>query len=145
MLRRVRSRRSRGSWRRLRAVWPLVRIILRADSDFARDALMRWCEANRVDFMLGLAKNARLSGTIEAELAEARAESQATGQPARRFKELVWTTKKSWSRARRVIAKAEWTKGEANPRLIVTSLSADGDGRYLCEEVYCAGGEMENR
>jgi hypothetical protein len=83
-----------------------------------------------VDFMLGLAKNARLSGTIEAELAEARAESQATGQPARRFKELVWTTKKSWSRARRVIAKAEWTKGEANPRLIVTSLTAaDGDGR----------------
>lgn len=130
----------------IRAVWSQTRIILRADSGFARDALMMWCEANGVDFIFGLARNARLSGTIEAELAEARAESQATGQPARRFKELIWTTKKSWSRERRVIAKAEWTKGEANPRFIVTSLTAaDGDGRYLYEEVYCARGEMENR
>lgn len=130
----------------IRARWPRVRIILRADSGFARDALMAWCEANGVDFIFGLARNARLTGTIEAELAEAREESQASGQPARRFKELIWTTRKSWSRKRRVIAKAEWTKGEANPRFIVTSLiAADGDGRYLYEAIYCARGEMENR
>jgi hypothetical protein len=130
----------------IRAVWPQTRIILRADSGFAREALMTWCEGNGVDFIFGLARNARLAGTIEAELAEAREESQATGQPARRFKELIWSTKKSWSRKRRVIAKAEWTTGEANPRFIVTSLTAaDGDGRYLYEQVYCARGEMENR
>ncbi len=130
----------------IRARWPLVRIILRADSGFARDAMMAWCEANGVDFIFGLARNVRLTRTIGAELVEARDESQASGQPARRFKDLIWSTRKSWSRQRRVIAKAEWTKGEANPRFIVTSLTAaDGDGRRLYEEVYCARGEMENR
>ena len=130
----------------IRARWPHTRIILRADSGFARDALMASCEANGVDFIFGLARNVRLTRAIGAELAEAREESQASGQPARRFKELIWSTRRSWSRKRRVIAKAEWTKGEANPRFIVTSLTAaDGDGRRLHEEVYCARGEMENR
>ena len=130
----------------IRARWPKVRIILRADSGFAREALMAWCEANGVDFIFGLARNVRLTRTIGAELVQARDESRATGQPARRFKELTWSTRKSWSCKRRVIAKAEWTKGEANPRFIVTSLTAaNGDGRYLYEAVYCARGEMENR
>src|SRR5437660_3831749 len=130
----------------IRARWPLVRIILRADSGFARDAMMAWCEANGVDFIFGLARNVRLTRTIGAELVEARNESQASGQPARRFKDFIWSTRNSWSRQRRVIAKAEWTKGEANPRFIVTSLTAaDGDGRRLYEDVYCARGEMENR
>src|SRR3974390_1363247 len=130
----------------IRARWPQVRIVLRADSGFAREALMAWCEGNGVDFIFGLATNVRLPRAIGVELAEARDESRMTGQPARRFKELTWSTRKSWSRKRRVIAKAEWTKGEANPRFIVTSLTtADGDGRHLYEEVYCARGEMENR
>jgi hypothetical protein len=130
----------------IRARWPQVRIILRADSGFAREALMAWCEANGVGFIFGLARNVRLTRAIGAELFEACDESQATGRPARRFKELIWSTRKSWSRERRVIAKAEWTKGEANPRFIVTSLTAaDGDGRRLYEEIYCARGEMENR
>jgi len=107
---------------------------------------MTWCETNGADFIFGLAKNVRLNRAIGAELVMAREESRATGQPARRFKELTWTTRKSWSRKRRVIAKAEWTQGEANPRFIVTSLTAaDGDGRRLYEDVYCARGEMENR
>jgi hypothetical protein len=130
----------------IRAHWPKVRIILRADSGFARDALMTWCEANDVDFIFGLARNVRLTRAIGGELVEARDESRTTGEPARRFKELIWSTRKSWSRKRRVIAKAEWTKGEANPRFIVTSLTAaDGDGRRLYEDLYCARGEMENR
>jgi hypothetical protein len=123
-----------------------VRIVLRADSGFAREALMAWCEANGVDYVLGLAKTDRLIGAIVGRLAAAAAESQETGKPARRFKDLAWRTRKSWSRSRRVVAKAEWTQGEANPRFIVTSLSAaDGDGRHLYEDVYCARGEMENR
>jgi Transposase DDE domain group 1 len=130
----------------IRTRWPATRIILRADSGFARDGLMAWCEANGVDFILGLARNARLTRTIGAELVEARAESESRGGPARRFKEFSWTTRKSWSRPRRVIAKAEWTTGEANPRFIVTSLTAaDGDGQRLYEGIYCARGEMENR
>jgi len=130
----------------IRERWPKVRIILRADSGFARDALMTWCEANGIDFIFGLAKNVRLNRAIGAELVMAREESRTTGQSARHFKELTWSTRKSWSRKRRVIAKAEWTQGEANPRFIVTSLTtADGDGRHLYEDIYCARGEMENR
>ena len=130
----------------IRACWLKARIIVRADSGFAREVLMAWCEANGVDFIFGLAKNVRLNRAIGVELMAAREESRMTGQPARRFKELVWSTRKSWSRSRRVVAKAEWTQGEANPRFIVTSLTAaDGDGRRLYEDVYCARGEMENR
>jgi len=130
----------------IRARWPRMRIILRADSGFAREALMAWCEQNAVDYIFGLARNGRLVRAIGAELVEAREESLTSGEPARRFKELVWSTRKSWSRARRVIAKAQWTQGEANPRFIVTSLAAaDGDARKLYEDVYCARGEMENR
>jgi hypothetical protein len=128
----------------IRARWPHTRIILRADSGFARDALMGWCEVNAVDYIFGLARNARLKDTIAAELAEAQQESQQTGRPARRFKDFTWSTRKSWSRARRVIAKAEWTNGEENPRFIVTTLTT-GDGRHLYEDIYCARGEMENR
>jgi hypothetical protein len=130
----------------IRARWPRVRIVLRADSGFAREALMAWCEDNGVHYLFGLARNARLVTEIESELAEASAESAVTGRPARRFKDFRWTTLKSWSRRRRVVGKAEWTQGEANPRFVVTSLTAEEhDARALYEDVYCARGEMENR
>jgi hypothetical protein len=130
----------------VRARWPSTRILLRADSGFAREALMAWCEGNRVDFVFGLARNARLVAEIEAELAEAETEAVATGKPARRFKDFRYATLDSWSRRRRVIGKAEWTQGEANPRFVVTSLKeAEANGRFLYEKVYCARGEMENR
>ena len=130
----------------IRARWPQVRIILRADSGFARDALMAWCEANAVDYLFGLARNVRLVETIAAALAEAAAESAETQAPARRFKDFMWMTHDSWSRRRRVVGKAEHTKGEANPRFVVTSLSQErADARALYEDLYCARGEMENR
>jgi hypothetical protein len=130
----------------IRRRWPRVRILLRADSGFARDPLMTWCENNGVDFLFGLARNSRLVGAIAAELAEAAAESGRTGKPARRFQDFTWSTRDSWSRERRVVAKAEWTQGEANPRFVVTSLSRqEHEARHLYEKVYCARGEMENR
>jgi len=130
----------------IRARWAKTRILLRADSGFVREALMAWCGGNRVDFVFGLARNARLAAEIEAELLEAEAEAVSTGKPARRFKDFRYATLASWSRRRRVVGKAEWTKGEANPRFIVTSLSAaETNGRFLYEKVYCARGEMENR
>src|SRR6266513_250994 len=131
---------------RIRQRWPKVRILLRADSGFAREALMVWCENNGVDFLFGLAKNARLNAEIETELAAAQEQSQRTGQPARRFRDFTWRTRKSWSRARRVVAKAEWTGAEANPRFVVTSLTREEhEARHLYEKLYCARGEMENR
>src|SRR5246127_2798500 len=109
----------------IRRRWPRVRILLRADSGFAREALMAWCENNDVDFLLGLAKNSRLVGEIAAELAAAQEQSQRIEKPARRFKDFTWRTRDSWSCARRVVAKAEWTGDKANPRFVVTSLTRE--------------------
>jgi hypothetical protein len=131
---------------RIRAQWPRTRILLRADSGFARDDLMSWCEANGVDFLFGLAKNKRLIAVIETELDRAAEKSRRTGRPERRFKSFMWCTRTTWSRKRRVVAKAECTQGEANPRFIVTSLTrAECEPKYLYEKVYCARGDMENR
>jgi hypothetical protein len=130
----------------IRSRWPEVRIVLRADSGFARDALMAWCEQNRVDYLFGLARNVRLVAEIESELAAAAQETAATGLPARRFRDFLWTTRDSWSCRRRVVGKAEHTQGEANPRFVVTSLRQQrADARALYEDLYCARGEMENR
>jgi hypothetical protein len=130
----------------IRSRWPRVRILLRADSGFAREDLMAWCEANGVDFLFGLAKNDRLIAEIKSELDRAAAKSRRTGKPERRFKDFKWTTRSSWGRRRRVVAKAEWTQGEANPRFVVTSLArAACKARHLYEKVYCARGDMENR
>jgi len=131
---------------RIRQRWPNVRILLRADSGFAREALMVWCENNGVDFLFGLAKNSRLVGEIEGELAQAAEQSRRTEKSARRFKDFIWRTLDSWSRERRVVAKAEWTAGEANPRFVVTSLAPEEhEARHLYEKLYCPRGEMENR
>jgi hypothetical protein len=130
----------------IRERWSAVKIILRADSGFCREELMSWCEQNAVDYVFGLAKNVRLVRTIGAELQEAKAESRETQRPARRFKELVYRTRKSWCRPRRVVAKAEQTGDKANPRFIVTSLSMQQwPARELYEDCYCARGECENR
>jgi hypothetical protein len=130
----------------IRARWPRVKIVLRADSGFARDELMAWCEAHGIDYVFGLARNERLVGAIAADLAAAAAESLAQGGPARRFADLAWRTLDSWSRERRVVAKAEHLPKGANPRFIVTSLPASAiAARALYEDVYCARGEVENR
>jgi len=139
--------------------WPQLRILLRADSGFAREELMSWCEEAGVDYLFGLARNKRLLVEIETELAAAAEEMGRTGKSARRFKDFTYTTLNSWSRERRVVGKAEWlapketepareapAKGEANPRFVVTSLSIEEcEARRLYEEAYCARGDMENR
>jgi len=130
----------------IRARWSKVKIILRADSGFCREQLMRWCEQNAVDYVFGLAKNARLVRSIGAQLRASQVESQQTRRPARRFKELKYRTRKSWWRSRRVVAKAEQTGDKANPRFVVTSLSKQQwPARELYEDLYCARGECENR
>ncbi len=130
----------------IRARWPTTRIILRADSGFAREVLMGWCEAHGVEYIFGLARNARLVRAIGRELREAAGEARRSARPARRFRELTYRTRSSWSRARRVVAKAEQTGDKSNPRFVVTSLAARAwPARELYENLYCARGEMENR
>ncbi|MDA0236418.1 MAG: IS1380 family transposase [Proteobacteria bacterium] len=130
----------------VRAHWPEVRIVLRADSGFARDALMSWCEAQRIKFIFGLAKNDRLKAEIADEMAQAQAEHAQTGQPARRFRDFRYRTLTSWSAERRVVGKAEQLPGKANPRFVVTNFDAERwPAQALYEQLYCARGEMENR
>jgi hypothetical protein len=130
----------------IRQHWPQVKVILRADSGFCRDALMSWCERHQVDYVLGLARNARLRQAIEAEMEQARALHAQTHQAARLFTEFSYQTHESWSGSRRVIAKAEYLDKGENPRFVVTSLSAERMApQPLYEQLYCARGDMENR
>jgi Transposase DDE domain group 1 len=130
----------------IRKRWPTVQIVVRADSGFCRETIMAWCEANKVDFVLGLAKNKRLVEEIESELAQVKCQYDDTQRSARVFKDFDYQTLKSWSRSRRVIGKAEHLAKGANPRFVVTSLSAEAfDAQSLYEKEYCARGEMENR
>jgi hypothetical protein len=130
----------------LRERWPEVKIVLRADSGFCREELMGWCEQNRVDYLFGLARNQRLAKIIGAQMHQARMLHQSSGQPARVFAEFSYKTRKSWSCARRVVAKAEFLDKGENPRFVVTSLTAgQWAAQDLYEKLYCARGEMENR
>ncbi len=133
---------------RIRARWPATRIVLRADSGFARDCLMTWCEDNGVDFVFGLARNKRLEEMIamDSELVRTVSLEERDGAPTRAYRELLYRTQDSWSRERRVVAKAEWLGDKHNPRFVVTSLSdKEHPARSLYEELYCARGDMENR
>lgn len=130
----------------IRQAWPQVRIIVRADSGFCREELMKWCEKNSVDYVLGMARNERLRGLIGEPMAEAARLYEQSKQPARVFAEFSYRTHKSWSRQRRVVAKAEQLEDKENPRFVVTSLQAqDWPAQRLYEELYCQRGEMENR
>ena len=132
--------------KQIRAVWPQVRIVVRGDAGFCGEELMSWCEANGVDYVLGLARNERLRTLIEEAMQQAAAKQKQTGQAAREFTEFQYQTRKSWSRARRVVAKAEQLEGKENPRYLVTSLgAARWEAQPLYEELYCQRGEMENR
>lgn len=130
----------------IRRQWPKVRIILRADSGFCREELMVWCEANNVEYVFGFARNERLRRRIAGPLREAKREYQRTGKAARMFVEFFYCTRSSWSRRRRVVAKAEHLAKGENPRFVVTSLAAERwPAPELYEHLYCARGEMENR
>jgi hypothetical protein len=130
----------------VREAWPGVKIVIRGDSGFCREPIMSWCEGDGVDYVLGLAQNTRLKGMIAAEQEQAGVEFERTKEAARVFADLRYRTLESWSRERRVVAKAEHLAKGANPRFVVTSLTADGRAaKPLYEEDYCGRGEMENR
>jgi hypothetical protein len=130
----------------IRARWPEVEIWIRGDSGFCREELMAWCEGQRnVHYILAMAKNSRLIEEVGAELDHVRQTYEETGEAARVYKEFSYQTQKSWSRTRRMVAKAEHLAKGANPRFVVTSLGREFDARTIYEDLYCARGEMENR
>jgi hypothetical protein len=132
----------------IRQRWPATKILVRGDSGFCREQIMAWCEGQGIDYVLGLARNARLQQRIDKALRKSRRRCATTGQASRRFRELRYRTLKSWSRHRRVVAKAEWLAGArgGNPRFVVTSLDRQTIAKQaLYEELYCARGDMENR
>ncbi|MBV8475520.1 MAG: IS1380 family transposase [Acidobacteria bacterium] len=132
--------------KQIRQRWPKVRIILRADSGFCREELMSWCEQHGVDYVFGLARNSRLQRKISCAMRKARLQQQSSGQAARVFCQFLYRTRNSWSRSRRVVAKAEYLEKGENPRFLVTSLAAkEWEANVLYEKLYCGRGEMENR
>jgi hypothetical protein len=133
--------------KRIRALWPEVKIVLRGDSGFCREELMAWCEAHQVDYVFGMARNPLLEKIVAGALEQARQQWEQTQQPARLFLEFEHeTVSGTWSCRRRVVAKAEHIDGKSNPRFVVTSLgAAAGAAQQLYEDLYCARGDMENR
>ena len=131
---------------RIRGRWPGTRVVIRGDAGFCREELMAWCEDNDVDYVLGLARNARLVRRIGKALRKSRRRCAGTGEASRRFREFRYRTRDTWSRSRRVVAKAEHLAKGPNPRFVVTSLGREVAGpQRLYEELYCARGDMENR
>ena len=130
----------------IRQHWPATKIVIRADSGFCRDAILRWCENNRVDYVVGVARNDRLVQAIDRELQQARRACHKSSEAARVFKDFTYRTRETWSRERRVVGKAGYLPKGANPRFVVTSLSCERvAAQPLYEELYCARGDMENR
>ena len=130
----------------IRQAWPDVQIVIRADSGFAREQIMAWCETNAVHYVLGLAKNSRLNKALGRQLYQAKKQHEKTGLPERVFRDFSYRTRNTWSRRRRVVGKAEQLAAGANPRFVVSSIpTAEMDARTLYEDEYCARGEMENR
>ena len=133
--------------RRIRTVWPEVKIVLRGDAGFCREELMAWCEASQVDYVFGMARNPLLEKRVAEALEQARQQWEQTQQPARVFLEFEHeTVSGTWSRRRRVVVKAEHIDGKSNPRFVVTSVGAEAwAAQQLYEDLYCARGDMENR
>jgi hypothetical protein len=130
----------------IRAHWPKVRIILRGDSGFCREDLMRWCEENNVLYVFSIARNTRLLKRLSKQLKKARKRYFEQKKPQRIFKDFTYRTLNSWSRRRRMIGKAEYLAKGANPRFVVTNLSREViEAQSLYEQIYCARGDMENR
>ncbi len=128
--------------RRLRQVWPEVKIILRADSGFCRWRMLSWCERKGVGYIVGLAKNSRLNSQARALIDQGKRRFETTGQNQRLFGNLLYGAH-TWNRRRRVIARIEHDAKGGNPRYVVTNLP--GRSKWLYEKLYCARGEMENR
>lgn len=128
---------------RLREAWPDVRIIIRGDSGFCRQNLVRWCERAGVDYIIGLARNVRLQARVQPAEAVLARDYARTGRKQRLVSEFTYAAK-SWDRPRRVLTRLEYGSQGINPRFIVTNI-VGSDAATLYDRLYCARGEAENR
>ena len=134
--------------KQIRRLWPDVEIWIRADSGFCRDKILSWCEKKNVTYIVGLERNPRLQRAIEAEVEASRKQCESSVEAARHFRSFPYLTLESWSRERRVVAKAEYLPGPRgyNARFVVTNLDEkEFDKREVYEDIFCARVEMENR
>ena len=127
---------------RLRQTWPEVRMIVRGDSGFCRQRLIRWCERKAVGYVIGVARNARLHKRVEAWELELAAAFAATGTKQRAIRELRYAAD-SWNIERRVVTRLEYGAQGTNPRFVVTNL--EQPAAQLYDRLYCQRGEAENR
>lgn len=128
---------------RLRQAWPDVRIIIRGDSGFCRQRLIRWCERAGVQYIIGLARNARLQARVQPAEAMLKRDHERTGCKQRLVSEFSYAAG-SWDRPRRVVTRLEYGSQGINPRFIVTNI-VGSDAGTLYDGLYCARGEAENR
>ena len=128
--------------RKLRAAWPAVRIVVRADSGFCRWRMLRWCEKHGVSYIIGLARNTRLTEMAEPFMRRAEAKFARSGVKQRQFGSITYAAA-TWDRTRKVIVKAERLPAGPNQRFVVTNLK--GKPGELYDRLYGARGEMENR
>src|SRR3989339_94950 len=138
-----------GAWsilkllsKRFREVWPMVKIVFRADSGFCRHLMMDWCDKNDIDYIIGIARNSRLEEQAAPLMKKAKSLFEKDRVKQRLFDDLRYAAE-SWKYDRRIIVKAEHSAKGQNPRFLVTSLS--GDSQELYDKLYCARGEAENR
>lgn len=127
---------------RLRQAWPKVHIIVRGDSGFCRQRLIRWCERHNVGYVIGLARNARLQRCVtawEADLEQRYAKTQVKQRAIHEFRYGA----DSWDCERRIVTRLEFGSQGINPRFIVTNLDRQAD--LLYDDLYCQRGEAENR
>lgn len=128
---------------RLRRAWPEVNIIIRGDSGFCRQRLLRWCERANVQYLIGLARNKRLQARVQPAEQVLERDYERTGRKQRLISEFIYGAD-SWARSRRVITRLEYGAQGTNPRFIVTNITGS-DATHLYERLYCARGEAENR
>lgn len=128
--------------KRLRAAWPQVRIVFRADSGFCRARIINYCERSGVHYIIGLARNARLQHITEFMELAMKDEFERTQTKQREIGEFMYAAQ-SWARERRVITRLEYGAQGNNPRYIVTNL--EEPAQQLYDDVYCQRGEAENR
>lgn len=110
---------------KIRSRWPDTRIILRGDSGFAIDRLMRWCDKHDVGYVFGMQKNDVLVREIACEMTRARILRSRLGGKQACFKWFRYRTTKTWKRHRWIVGKAEYTEKGANPRFVVTNLPSE--------------------
>ena len=131
---------------RIRSRFPKVRIVFRADSGFCREAIMKYCEDKKIKYVIGLPKNERLKKALGKYMHQAKKGYELTGNAYRVFTDLDYRTKKTWSKSRRVVGKAEHLSKGVNPRFVVTNFTPlEWAASTLYEKLYCGRGDMENR